>query len=175
MQDLRNLHSGNAFRHFLGRGLDFSAGIWIIATNAAFHRGVCDSVGGCPRNRHWEMASIKPFPKTVIPSYPYGMQKPPTESPMPTTASGICMQTLDTCPAHMLLLLPPSHQGTRHRESCGSLIMLRLQFSSGTAHAPSLPQSPYSSLHRRGLFSFELNRPNSISGPQPRKPEHAYS
>lgn len=42
------------------------------------------------------------------------------------------------------------HQGTRHRESCGSPIMLRLQFSSGTAHAPSLPQSPYSSLRRRG-------------------------
>lgn len=44
---------------FFGERLDFSAGIWIIATNAAFHRGVCDSVGGCPRNRHWEMASIK--------------------------------------------------------------------------------------------------------------------
>ena len=102
---------------FFGERLDFSAGIWIIATNTAFRRWFCGSVGGCPRNRHREMASVKPFPKTVIPPYPYGMQKPPTESPMPTTASGIYMQTLDTCPAHMLLLLTPSHQASRHQTS----------------------------------------------------------
>ena len=55
---------------FFGERLDFSAGIWIIATNAAFRRWFCSSGGGCPRNRHWEMASIKPFPKTAIPPYP---------------------------------------------------------------------------------------------------------
>lgn len=103
---------------FFGERLDFSAGIWIIAINTAFRRWFCGSGGGCPRNRHREMASIKPFPKTAIPPYPpYGMQKPPTEFPMPTTASGICMQTLDTCPAHMLLLPTPSHQASRHQTS----------------------------------------------------------
>ena len=102
---------------FLGRGLDFSAGIWIIAINAAFRRWFCGSVGGCPRNRHWEMASIKPFPKTAIPPYPLRNAKPPTEFPMPTTAAGICMQTLDTCLAHMLLLPTPSHQASRHQTS----------------------------------------------------------
>ena len=135
---------------FFGERLDFSAGIWIIAINAAFRRWFCGSIGGCPRNRHREMASIKPFPKTAIPPYPLRNAKTTYGIPMPTTASGICMQTLDTCPAHMLLLLTPSHQGNRHRESCGSPIMLRLQFSSGTTHAPSPPQSPYSSLRRRG-------------------------
>ena len=103
---------------FLGERLDFSAGIWIIAINTAFRRWFCGSVGGCPRNLHREMASIKPFPKTAIPPYPpYGMQKPPTESPMPTTASGICMQTLDTCLAYMLLLPTSSHQASRHQTS----------------------------------------------------------
>lgn len=55
---------------FFRERLDFSAGIWIIAINAAFRRWFCGSIGGCPRNRHWEMASIKPFPKTAIPPHP---------------------------------------------------------------------------------------------------------
>lgn len=55
---------------FFGERLDFSAGIWIIAINAAFRRWFCGSIGGCPRNRHREMASIKPFPKTAIPPHP---------------------------------------------------------------------------------------------------------
>ena len=138
---------------FFGERLDFSAGIWIIAINTAFRRGFCGSVGGCPRNRHREMASVKPFPKTVIPPYPpteckNHLRNPPCPQQHQEYTCKRSTHALPTC--YYFRRQAIKHQGTRHRESCGSLIMLRLQFSSGTAHAPSPPQSPYSSLHRRG-------------------------
>ena len=55
---------------FLGRGLISPQEYGLLPPMLHSVGGFAFPGGGCPRNRHWEMASIKPFPKTAIPPYP---------------------------------------------------------------------------------------------------------
>lgn len=138
---------------FFGERLDFSAGIWIIATNAAFRRWFCISRWRLPTEPPLGNGLNQAISQNRYPTIPpteckNHLRNPPCPQQHQEYACKRSTHALPTCYCFRRQAI--KHQGTRHRESCGSLIMLRLQFSSGTAHAPSLPQSPYSSLHRRG-------------------------
>lgn len=127
---------------FLGRGL-------IPPQEYGLLPSILHSVGGFAvpvavargtATEKWPQSSH--FPKPLSRHTPYGMQKPPTEFPMPTTASGIYMQTLDTCPAHMLLLLTPSHQASRHQTSGILWKPHYAQAAIFVGHGPCLIPSP---------------------------------